>query len=185
MPGRKSDVNDAMWIADLLARHEQRIQKTLEDANIKIVGLISNIYRSSSGCDRSDRTQAGRTPRAWSRGRACARAAPRAPASAVPRASERAPLGSKRRWFKPPGAVRVKDSYLRALFCRLNHGATCYSLARQRRATDGAAGWSARLTAIKGAGTRPRVVQRTHPLTKIKPPPGADAIFHVPCIPSA
>src|SRR5687768_11941897 len=79
VPGRKTDVNDAMWIADLLAhglirgsfvpptaiqelrdltrtrkqlvrelaRHEQRIQKTLEDANIKIVGVISNILGAS------------------------------------------------------------------------------------------------------------------------------------------
>jgi transposase len=75
VPGRKSDVNDAMWIADLLAhglirssfvppsavqelrdltrtrkqlvrelaRHVQRIHKTLEDANIKIAGVISDI----------------------------------------------------------------------------------------------------------------------------------------------
>ena len=75
VPGRKSDVNDAMWIADLLAhglirgsfvppthvqelrdltrtrkqlvreiaRHTQRLQKTLEDANIKLTGVISSI----------------------------------------------------------------------------------------------------------------------------------------------
>jgi transposase len=75
MPGRKSDVNDATWIADLLAhglirpsfvppapiqqlrdltrtrkqlvreisRHTLRIQKTLEDANIKLTGVISNL----------------------------------------------------------------------------------------------------------------------------------------------
>src|SRR5437764_9052636 len=75
VPGRKTDVNDAMWIADLLAhglirgsfvppisiqelrdltrtrkqlvrevaRHVQRIQKTLEDANVKITGVISDI----------------------------------------------------------------------------------------------------------------------------------------------
>lgn len=75
VPGRKTDVNDAMWIADLLAhglikssfvpptaiqelrdltrtrkqlvrelaRHVQRMQKTLEDANIKIAGVISDI----------------------------------------------------------------------------------------------------------------------------------------------
>jgi transposase len=75
LPGRKTDVNDAMWIADLLAhglirgsfvpprpvqelrdltrtrtqlvrelaRHAQRIQKTLEDANIKLTGLISDV----------------------------------------------------------------------------------------------------------------------------------------------
>jgi transposase len=75
VPGRKSDVSDAIWIADLLAhglirgsfvaprpvqelrdltrtrtqlvretaRHTQRIQKTLEDANIKLTGLISDV----------------------------------------------------------------------------------------------------------------------------------------------
>ena len=79
VPGRKTDVNDAMWIADLLAhglirgsfvppaavqelrdltrtrkqlvrelaRHAQRIQKTLEDANIKIAGVISDILGTS------------------------------------------------------------------------------------------------------------------------------------------
>jgi len=75
LPGRKSDVNDATWIADLLAhglirpsfvppapvqelrdltrtrtqlmreaaRHIQRIQKALEDANIKLTEVISDI----------------------------------------------------------------------------------------------------------------------------------------------
>jgi transposase len=75
VPGRKTDVNDAMWIADLLAhglirgsfvpptpvqelrdltrtrtqlvreiaRHTQRIQKTLEDANIKLAAVITDI----------------------------------------------------------------------------------------------------------------------------------------------
>jgi transposase len=75
LPGRKSDVNDATWIADLLAhglirpsfvppapvqelrdltrtrtqlmregaRHIQRIQKTLKDANIKLTSLIADI----------------------------------------------------------------------------------------------------------------------------------------------
>jgi transposase len=75
VPGRKTDVKDAEWIADLLAhglirgsfvpprfvqemrdltrtrkqlvrevaQHTQRIQKTLEDANIKVTGLISDI----------------------------------------------------------------------------------------------------------------------------------------------
>jgi transposase len=75
VPGRKTDVNDATWIADLLAhglirpsfvppapiqelrdltrtrkqlvreisRHTLRIQKILEDANVKITGLISDI----------------------------------------------------------------------------------------------------------------------------------------------
>jgi transposase len=75
VPGRKTDVNDAMWIADLLAcglirgsfvpseeiqqlrvllrarkqlvreqtSHTQRIQKTLEEANIKLDTVISEI----------------------------------------------------------------------------------------------------------------------------------------------
>jgi transposase len=75
VPGRKSDVNDAMWIADLLAhgllrgsfvppapiqavrdltrtrkqlvreiaQHTQRIQKTLDLANLKITGLLSDV----------------------------------------------------------------------------------------------------------------------------------------------
>lgn len=79
VPGRKSDVNDAMWIADLLAhglirgsfvppehtqqmrdltrtrkqlvrelvQHTQRIQKVLEDANIKLTGLISDVLGRS------------------------------------------------------------------------------------------------------------------------------------------
>jgi len=79
LPGRKSDVNDATWIADLLAhglirasfvppapvqelrdltrtrtqltrdgaRHIQRIQKTLEDANIKLTEVISDIVGPS------------------------------------------------------------------------------------------------------------------------------------------
>src|SRR5216684_472142 len=79
VPGRKTDVNDAMWIADLLAhglirgsfvppaaihelrdltrtrkqlvrevaQHTQRIQKTLEDANIKLTGIISDVLGKS------------------------------------------------------------------------------------------------------------------------------------------
>lgn len=75
VPGRKTDLNDAMWIADLLAhglirasfvpepemqdlrtllrtrkqfvreqsRHIQRIQKTLEQGNIKLESMISDI----------------------------------------------------------------------------------------------------------------------------------------------
>ena len=79
VPGRKTDVKDAQWIADLLAhglirgsfvpptpiqdlralmrtrtqlvreaaRNTQRIQKTLEDANIKLTSAISNILGKS------------------------------------------------------------------------------------------------------------------------------------------
>ena len=75
VPGRKTDMNDAMWIADLLAcglirasfvpeeeiqelrslmrtrkqlvreqtRHVQRLQKTLEEANIKLDSVVSDI----------------------------------------------------------------------------------------------------------------------------------------------
>jgi transposase len=75
VPGRKSDVKDAEWIADLLAhglirgsfvppapiqevrdltrtrkqlvreiaQHTQRIQKTLDIANLKITGVVSNV----------------------------------------------------------------------------------------------------------------------------------------------
>jgi len=75
VPGRKTDINDAMWIADLLAcglikasfvpaddiqerrglmrtrkqlvreqtRHVQRLEKTLEEANIKLGAMISDL----------------------------------------------------------------------------------------------------------------------------------------------
>jgi len=79
VPGRKTDVNDATWIADLLAhglirssfvpptatqdlrtlmrtrkqlvreraQHVQRIQKTLEDANLKIASVVSDLTGTS------------------------------------------------------------------------------------------------------------------------------------------
>lgn len=79
VPGRKSDISDAAWLADLLAhglvrgsfvpdwktqevrgltrtrkqlvrekvQHVQRIQKTLEDGNIKLSSVISNIVGTS------------------------------------------------------------------------------------------------------------------------------------------
>ena len=79
MPGRKSDANDATWLAELLAhglirasfvppaatqelrdltrtrkqlvremaRHTLRIQKTLEDANVKLTSAVSNILGAS------------------------------------------------------------------------------------------------------------------------------------------
>jgi transposase len=79
VPGRKSDTNDATWIADLLAhglirgsfvppapiqelrdltrtrkqlvgeiaRHTLRIQKTLEDANVKLTQVVSDILGTS------------------------------------------------------------------------------------------------------------------------------------------
>jgi transposase len=77
VPGRKTDVNDASWLADLLAHglirgsfvpdtqtqrgllrtrkqltrertsHVQRLQKTLEEANIKLDSVISDILGTS------------------------------------------------------------------------------------------------------------------------------------------
>ena len=79
IPGRKSDVNDATWIADLLAhglirgsfvppapiqdlrdltrsrkqlvrevgQHTQRIQKVLEDANLKLTEVLSDVLGKS------------------------------------------------------------------------------------------------------------------------------------------
>jgi transposase len=78
VPGRKTDVNDAMWIADLLAhglirgsfvppapiherdltrtrkqlvreigQHTLRIQKVLEDANLKLTSVISDVMGMS------------------------------------------------------------------------------------------------------------------------------------------
>lgn len=79
VPGRKTDVNDAVWIADLLAhglirgsfvppapiqevrtlmrtrkqlvreqgQHVQRLQKTLEDANLKLASVVSSIVGAS------------------------------------------------------------------------------------------------------------------------------------------
>jgi transposase len=79
VPGRKTDVNDAMWIADLLAhglirsgfvppapiqelrdltrtrkqlvreiaQHSLRIQKVLEDANIKLASVLSDVLGQS------------------------------------------------------------------------------------------------------------------------------------------
>jgi transposase len=79
MPGRKSDVNDATWLAELLAhglirasfvppapvqelrdltrtrkqlvreiaRHTLRLQKTLEDANVKLTSVVSDVLGAS------------------------------------------------------------------------------------------------------------------------------------------
>ena len=79
VPGRKSDVNDATWIADLMAhgliraslvppgpiqelrdltrtrkqlmreigQHKQRIQKVLEDANVKLASVVSDVFGES------------------------------------------------------------------------------------------------------------------------------------------
>ena len=99
VPGRKTDVRDSVWLADLLAhgliessfvpperivelrdltrtrrqmvrqrvRHVQRIQKTLEDANIKLDSVISDCSAragvpSSRRPSRVSRTPARRSP---------------------------------------------------------------------------------------------------------------------------
>jgi transposase len=81
VPGRKTDINDAIWIADLLAcgllkvsfvppeavqelrslrrarkqlgreqtRHVQRLEKTLEEANIKLGAVLSDPMGRAAG----------------------------------------------------------------------------------------------------------------------------------------
>lgn len=92
VPGRKSDVNDAMWLADLLAhgllrgsfvpppavqelrdltrtrrqlvralgQHVQRIEKVLEDANLKLTGALTDVM-GASGRRMLDALVAGET----------------------------------------------------------------------------------------------------------------------------
>jgi transposase len=92
VPGRKTDVNDATWIADLLAHglvrasfvpeaetqelrglmrtrkqlvrekssHIQRVQKTLEEANVKLSSAVSNVV-GASGRAMLDALVAGET----------------------------------------------------------------------------------------------------------------------------
>jgi len=97
VPGRKSDVNDAMWLADLLAhgllrgsfvpppavqelrdltrtrkqlvralgQHVQRIEKVLEDANLKLTGVLTDVV-GASGRRMLDALIAGETdPAGW------------------------------------------------------------------------------------------------------------------------
>ncbi len=99
VPGRKTDVNDAMWLADLMAHglirasfvpdeptqqmrdllrtrkqmvrerssHMQRIQKTLEDANIKLDSVVTDIL-GLSGRRIIEALIAGQTiPKPWPR----------------------------------------------------------------------------------------------------------------------
>lgn len=97
VPGRKTDVNNATWLADLMAHglikasfvpdeppqkmrdlsrtrkqfvrersgHTQGIQKTLEDGNIKLDSVITDIV-GISGCRMIEALIAGQTtPQAW------------------------------------------------------------------------------------------------------------------------
>src|SRR5215472_13582909 len=124
--GRKTDINDATWLADLLAhglirgsfvpdqqtqemrdllrtrkpltrersRHVQRLQKTLEDANIKLDSVISDII-GLSGRKMIEALIAGESSRAAgpvgasphqgdARGALRSAARPRHPASPLP-----------------------------------------------------------------------------------------------------
>ena len=106
VPGRKTDANDAAWIADLLAhglisasfvpptpiqelrdltrtrkqlvrevsQHSLRIQKTLEDANIKLGGVLSDVLGHSRPCDPQRPDYRGNRPRAPGRSGARQRA---------------------------------------------------------------------------------------------------------------
>ena len=98
VPGRKTDVNDATWLADLMAHglirgsfvpdaqtqelrallrtrkqfvrerssHVQRLQKTLEDANIKLDSVISDIIGPERPAhDRGSDCRARAIPRPW------------------------------------------------------------------------------------------------------------------------
>ena len=96
MPGRKTDVNDAMWLADLLAHglirasfvpptavqelrtltrtrkqfvrerasHVQRIDKLLEDANIKLGSVLSDITGQERAGDAAGTDRRPDRPRA-------------------------------------------------------------------------------------------------------------------------
>lgn len=97
VPGRKTDVNDATWIADLLAhglirasfvpptaiqdmrtlmrtrkqlvreraQHVQRIQKTLEDANLKIASAVSDVMGTSGRAILQRSLMARQTPKSF------------------------------------------------------------------------------------------------------------------------
>jgi transposase len=138
VPGRKSDVNDATWIADLLAhgliraslvppgpiqelrdltrtrkqlmreigQYKQRIQKVLEDANVKLACVVSDVF-GESGRRMLKALSAGETD-PWQlaalrdgllgicgHGRGCARNCTRVLARSCRAVYVMAPLGSK------------------------------------------------------------------------------------------
>ncbi len=86
VPGRKTDVADAVWLSDLLrtrkqlvreqASHIQRIQKTLEEANLKLASVLTDIM-GLSGRAVLDALAAGETDP----DRLCALVGPRVKAS--------------------------------------------------------------------------------------------------------
>jgi transposase len=97
VPGRKSDMNDASWIADLLAhglirasfvppgsiqevrdltrtrkqlmreivQHKQRLQKMLEDANVKLGSVVSDVLGESGRRMLGAIIAARAIPRSW------------------------------------------------------------------------------------------------------------------------
>ena len=121
VPGRKTDVNDAMWIADLLAhglirssfvppapiqelrdltrtrkqlvreiaQHTLRIQKMLEDANIKVAQRPLERARAGAAARCSTPSSPARRPRAPGRARRRVR-----PARSTPSSSRRCAGGS-------------------------------------------------------------------------------------------
>ena len=131
VPGRKSDVNDAVWISDLLAhglirasfvppapiqelrdltrtrtqltrelaQHIQRIQKTLEDANIKLVSAISDIVGMSGRRILAAFHLCAPFPRAREGGASATGFDPAAPARSYGDCSARA---DRNRWLRGP-----------------------------------------------------------------------------------
>jgi transposase len=138
VPGRKTDVNDAMWLAELLAHgliqasfvpnaqtqemrnllrtrkqlvreqasHVQRVQKTLEDANIKLDSMLADVM-GKSGRAMIEALIAGETnsaklaslgPHISSPGLVSVRAMMRPPANVGPIVCGRAVIGLKPRW---------------------------------------------------------------------------------------
>ena len=166
VPGRKSDVNDATWIADLLAhglirasfvppppiqelrdltrtrkqltreivQHAQRIQAVLEEANVKLSSVITDIL-GASGRRILKAMIAGETD-----------------PNSLPRSAER--LGcSRASWSRLSPAVsasiigscsisicRRSSSWRRRCGLRRAHRGRAFALSRHRRAADGGAG---------------------------------------------
>jgi Transposase len=160
VPGRKSDVNDAAWISDLLAhglirasfvppaqiqdvrdltrtrtqlareaaQHIQRIQKTLENANIKLTSVISNIVGTSGRrilkAMIAGETNATKLAEFGSTRLKCPRAELTAALDGRVTAHHRF-IRKGAPWLKPVlvqcawGAARTKGSYYQAQFFRL------------------------------------------------------------------
>jgi transposase len=150
VPGRKTDVNDATWIADLLAhglirssfvpprpvqelrdltrtrkqlvrevaQHTLRIQKTLEDANVKLSSVISDVLGQSGRAILDAIVSGAAHLVSW------AGLCPRNDESAGRRRSTRLRAGAP--WLKTVlvqaawAASRKKNSYFKAQFHRIS-----------------------------------------------------------------